>query len=150
MSGVTTLVNDTTGALEINATETITLSGAAAAADGALAFTRLVNEAEGSLEDVDANVADVARRSLLRIDAALDRVNAQRGTFGALQNRFDAMIGQLQLEGEHLAAARGRIVDADMAAESAALARRNVLQRAAQAMLAQANAAPRQVLALLR
>ena len=77
-------------------------------------------------------------------------MNAQRGSFGALQNRFDAMVGQLQLEGEHVAAARGRIVDADMAAESAALARRNVLQQAAQAMLAQANALPRQVLVLLR
>jgi flagellin len=148
--GVTTLVNDSSGALEINATETITLSGAAAASDGALAFTRLVNEAEGSLQDVDATLSDVARRSLLRIDAALDRVNAQRGSFGALQSRFDAMVGQLRLEGEHLGAARGRIVDADMAAESAALARRNVLQRAAQAMLAQANVMPRQVLALLR
>lgn len=150
VGGVTTLVNGSTGALEINATETITLSGAAAAADGALAFTRLVNEAEGSLEDVDATVADAARRSLLRIDAALDQVNGQRATFGALQNRFDAVVGQLRTEAEHLGATRGRIVDADMAAEAAALARRQVLQRAAQAMLAQANAAPRQVLALLR
>ncbi len=150
VAGVTTLVNGTSGALEINATETITLSGTAAAADGALAFTRLVNEAEGSLEDVDATVSDVARRSLLRIDAALDRVNAERAGFGALQSRFDALVGQLQLEGEQLGAARGRIVDADMAAESAALARRRVLQQAAQAMVAQANALPRQVLALLR
>jgi flagellin len=143
-------VNGSTGALEINATETVTLSGAAAAADGALAFTRLVNEAEGSLEDVDATVADAARRSLLRIDAALDQVNGQRASFGALQNRFDAVVGQLHGEAEQLGATRGRIVDADMAAESAALARHQVLQRAAQAMLAQANAAPRQVLALLR
>lgn len=149
-AGVTTLVNDRTGALEINAAETITLAGAAAGGAGALAFASLVNEPEGSLEDAGALAADTARRTLLRVDVALNQVNARRGDFGAWQRRFEAVVAQLGVQTEQQAAARSRIVDADFAAETAALARRRVLQRAALAIVAQANAQPRDVLALLR
>lgn len=147
---VTTLVDDSTGALEINAAERLTLSGAAAGAGGALAFGAAVYEPEGSLDDADATVADAARRTLLRVDVALDQLNARRGAFGAWQRRFEAVVSQLGVEGQQLAAARARIVDADFAAETAALSRRRVLQQAAQAMVAQANLRPRDVLVLLR
>lgn len=148
--GVTTLVNDRTGALEINAAQRLTLTGSAAGPGAGLDFQALVNEPEGSLQDADATAADAARRTLLRVDVALDQLSARRGDFGAWQARFEAVAAQLAVQGEQQAAARSRIVDANFAAETAALARRQVLQRAGQAIVAQANAQPRAVLALLR
>ena len=84
------------------------------------------------------------------IDKALDRVNEQRATFGAVQNRFNAVIESLQVNIENTATSRGRIMDADFAAETANLARAQILTQAGTAMLAQANQTPQQVLALLK
>ena len=84
------------------------------------------------------------------IDTALDTVNQQRSIWGATQNRFDAVVSNLQVSVENQAAARGRIVDADFAAETAAMSRANILQQAGTAMISQANQQPQQVLALLR
>lgn len=84
------------------------------------------------------------------IDQALDRVNEQRATFGAAQNRFEAVIASLQTNVENISAARGRIMDADFAQETANLSRAQILQQAGSAMVAQANQQPQQVLALLR
>ena len=84
------------------------------------------------------------------IDTALTRVNSERATYGAVQNRFDAVISNLQVAVESGSAARGRIMDADFASETANLTRGQVLQQAGTAMLAQANSAPNGVLALLR
>ena len=84
------------------------------------------------------------------IDSALDEVNSLRSTFGAAQNRFDAIIANLQVSSENQAAARGRIMDADFAVESANLARAQILQQAGTAMLAQANQMPQSVLKLLQ
>jgi len=84
------------------------------------------------------------------IDKALERVNEQRATFGAVQNRFNAVIESLQINMENTSTSRGRIMDADFAAETANLARVQILTQAGTAMLAQANQTPEQVLALLR
>lgn len=84
------------------------------------------------------------------IDTALNTVNSQRATFGAVQNRFEAVIGSLQIAVENQSAARGRIMDTDFAAETANLSRAQVLQQAGMAMLSQANAVPQNVLSLLR
>lgn len=84
------------------------------------------------------------------IDIALDTINAQRATYGAVQNRFEAVIGNLTISAENVGAARGRIVDADYAAESASLTRGQILQQAGTAMLAQANQIPQGVMQLLR
>lgn len=148
--GAAVAIDRTTGALQIASAKRLVIGGSAAEASGALAFRALEVEPSGSLMDLDATDPDEARRSLLRVDAALDAVNAQRAVIGASQGRLDAVIAQLQLEGETVAATRGRIVDADMGAEAAALARRQVLQQAGMAMVAQANARPRDVLDLLR
>lgn len=91
-----------------------------------------------------------ATLAVTSIDAALTTINTQRATFGAAQNRFDAVISNLQVSVEHQSAARGRIMDADFAAETASLTRNQILQQAGTAMLAQANSAPNSVLALLR
>ncbi|WP_428422615.1 flagellin [Methylibium sp.] len=84
------------------------------------------------------------------IDAALTGVNSQRATFGAVQNRFESVVSNLMVATENQAAARSRIMDADYAAETAALSRAQILQQAGNAMVAQANQLPSQVLTLLK
>ena len=85
-----------------------------------------------------------------RVDAALTAVSSLRSTFGAIQNRFESTIANLSAVSENLEASRSRILDADFAAETAALTRAQILQQAGIAILAQANAAPQSVLALLQ
>jgi flagellin len=84
------------------------------------------------------------------IDTAIDKVNSERATLGATQSRFDAVISNLQVSSENQSAARSRIMDADFASETANLSRSQVLQQAGNAMIAQANQLPQQVLSLLR
>lgn len=84
------------------------------------------------------------------IDQAINEVNDTRATFGATQSRFDSIISNLQSSVENQSAARGRIMDADFAAETANMSRANVLQQAGTAMIAQANQQPQAVLSLLR
>jgi flagellin len=96
------------------------------------------------------NVATDANAAISAVDAALNAVNGQRATLGAIQNRFEATISNLQTSSENLTASRSRIQDADFAEETAKLTRAQILQQAGVAMLAQANALPQNVLALLR
>ncbi|AWI54310.1 flagellin FliC [Aquabacterium olei] len=84
------------------------------------------------------------------IDKALDIVNDKRASFGAAQNRFEAVISNLNVNIENQSAAKGRIMDADFATETANLSRSQILQQAGNAMIAQANQLPQQVLSLLR
>ena len=101
----------------------------------------------GTIDGADATNATAA---IDLVDAALERVNTERATMGAVQNRFESVIGSLQVAVENQAAARSRIMDADFASETAALTRAQILQQAGVAMLSQANAVPNNVLALLR
>ena len=87
---------------------------------------------------------------LATIDAKLDAINTDRATYGAAMNRFGYAISNLQIGSENQAAARSRIMDADFAAETANLSRAQILQQAGNAMIAQANSQPQQVLTLLR
>ena len=96
-----------------------------------------------------ATAAD-ASSAMDAIDSALTAVNTARGTLGAVQSRFENAIANIQVTSENLSAARGRIVDADFAAETANLSRAQILQQAGTAMVAQANQLPQQVLSLLR
>lgn len=84
------------------------------------------------------------------VDGALETIGAARSELGAVNNRLEFTVSNLMSISENTAAARSRIVDADYAQETARLSRAQVLQQAAQAMLAQANSAPAQVLQLLR
>ena len=88
--------------------------------------------------------------AITKIDAALKQVNTTRTTYGAVQNRFEAVVGNLQTSIESASASRSRIMDADFASETANLTRGQILQQAGTAMLAQANSLPNGVLALLR
>ena len=84
------------------------------------------------------------------IDTALNTVNNERATLGASQSRFESVIANLQVSVENQTAARARIMDADFAAETANLSRAQILQQAGNAMVAQANQLPQQVLRLLQ
>lgn len=99
-----------------------------------------------------AQITDItsAQAAIGLIDTAINAVNSQRGTFGAVQNRFENVVANLAVASENQAAARSRITDADYASETANLSRSNILQQAGNAMIAQANQLPQQVLALLR
>jgi flagellin len=91
-----------------------------------------------------------ASTAVSAIDTALDTITTNRATYGAAMNRFQFAISNLQITGENQAAARGRIMDADFASETANLSRAQILQQAGTAMVAQANQLPQQVLSLLR
>ncbi len=91
-----------------------------------------------------------AQSAIASIDAAIDAINSQRANFGAVQNRFENVVNNMQVAVENQSAARSRIMDADYAAETSALSRANILQQAGNAMVAQANQLPQQVLSLLK
>jgi flagellin len=91
-----------------------------------------------------------AQAAIDNIDNALDTVNSARATYGAAQSRIETAVRTLEVTRENTSAARGRIVDADFAAETANLTRAQILQQAGVAMLSQANALPQTALALLR
>jgi len=99
---------------------------------------------------IDVTSTSNATTALGQIDSDLSAVIGSRADFGAVQNRFDAVIANLQTYTESLTAARGRIVDADFAAETASLTRGQILQQASTAILAQANALPQNALTLLK
>lgn len=84
------------------------------------------------------------------IDTALTTVTTERAKYGAAQNKMSSVIESLQIGSENQATARGRIIDADFAQETANLSRAQILQQAGTAMVAQANQLPQGVLALLR
>ena len=84
------------------------------------------------------------------VDNALNTINTTRATLGAVQSRFESAVASQQTTAENLAASRSRIQDADFAAETANLAKAQILQQSGIAMLAQANAIPQNVLALLQ
>jgi len=145
-SAIATL--DADNVMTINSGETITVTGAQGLA-ALTSGTAGVNTASGSLSTV--NVTDVTNSNdaMRRIDAALSSVSDLRSTFGAVQNRFESTINNLSTSVENLSAARSRILDADFAAETAALTRAQILQQAGTAMLSQANSLPQNVLSLL-
>lgn len=112
-----------------------------------LASATLVNSTLAQQSVSDANSANLA---MLTFDASLDIVNAQRAELGALAGRFEAIGNNLEVMRENITTARGRIMDTDFAAETAALSKNQVLAQAAIAMVAQANQQPQSVLSLLR
>jgi flagellin len=127
--------------------------GAGTTADDSITVTTSNLTTDAAVTDATgAAVATAAgaKTAVDKLDVLIDKVSSQRAAFGAAQNRFDAVIGNLQVSVENQSAARSRIMDADFAAETASLTRAQVLQQAGVAMLSQANAAPQAVLSLLR
>ncbi len=104
--------------------------------------------AAGATIEVDDATNSAA--AITAIDLAITEVNGGRATYGAVQNRFESIVSNLQVNAENQIAAKSRIMDTDFAAETANLTRGQILQQAGTAMLAQANSLPNGVLALLR
>ena len=102
------------------------------------------------MSTVDISTVTGANSAISIIDGALSQVGSIRGDLGAIQNRFESTISNLQNVSENISAARARIMDADFAAETAAMTKAQVLQQAGVAMLAQANQLPQIVLSLLQ
>ena len=98
----------------------------------------------------DLTTAGNASTALAALDTALNTITTSRASYGAAISRFGMAISNLSISGENQSAARGRIMDADFASETANLSRAQILQQAGSAMVAQANQLPNTVLTLLR
>lgn len=126
------------GATGIFGTATVT------AANGSKA---VVNSA---FSRITISTAANASRAVMKIDSALSRISTERAKWGALQNRLEYTVSNLQNVNENMQAARSRIQDTDYARESASLARTQVLQQAGMSMLSQANQMSQNVMSLLK
>ena len=106
----------------------------------------------GADADIDADLTDATKAAAMitAVDNAIKLVSTERGKLGALSNRLSSTITNLDQVRVNLSASQGRIEDADFAEETANLAKGQILQQAATAMLAQANASKQTVLTLIR
>ncbi|HEX9089652.1 MAG TPA: flagellin [Arthrobacter sp.] len=104
----------------------------------------------GAAADFDVTTSAAAQGSIVKIDAAIKAVSAQRADLGATQNRLEHATKTLQVSGENLAAAQSRITDTDMAQEMVKFTKANIMSQAGTAMLSQANQSGQGVLSLLR
>ena len=129
----------------------LTLTGAAETSAGFTDNQAVAATLGGTaVSNVDLSSLSGANAAIASMDAAIATISTTRATLGSIQNRFESTVVNLQTTAENLSASRSRILDADFAAETAALTRAQILQQSGVAMLAQANAMPNNVLALLR
>lgn len=141
-----------TGRVTVTGTDTINTSGDQAE----LGFDDLTVDgaednvqATGTINNADITTVEASNLTIESVDSALAQIDAFRADLGAVQNRFESTIRNLSNVSESLSAANSRILDADFAVETAALAKNQVLQQAGISVLAQANALPQQALSLL-
>ena len=157
-TGVIAFYNSETKNIEMRATEDqdasekvadirIDTGSSVAAIDVTAGFTAAGGK---GIDKVKIDTQAGAWEALQRIDQAIDKVTKARGELGAIQTRFEKTVENIDIQNENLTAARGRVVDADFAQETANLSRTQILQQAGTAMVAQANQLPQQVLSLLR
>ncbi len=129
-----------------NITSTLDASAGSLFSTGALA----ANTSElSSIDNVDITSVEGSASAIESIDGALMQIDNMRGELGAIQNRFESTIANLSNVSENLSAARSRILDADIAQETSAMTKNNILQQAGVSILAQANQAPQLALSLL-
>ncbi|NEU54852.1 flagellin Hag [Bacillus altitudinis] len=136
-----------------NATQQIKVNIEEMSAD-ALGTDATLNVSSLDVTKFATNAPDVAAdgydAQLKIVDDAINQVSSQRAKLGAVQNRLEHTINNLGASGENLTAAESRIRDVDMAKEMSEFTKNNILSQASQAMLAQANQQPQNVLQLLR
>lgn len=144
-TGVYTTTNTAVSGGTANSTQ-VTIAGVPASNE----LFGAANAEKNAVSEVDISTADGAQRALAVIDNALAGIDSQRADLGAVQNRFDNTINNLQNISENASAARSRIMDTDYAAETANLSKNQVLQQAGTAILAQAKQLPQSVLSLLQ
>ncbi len=137
------------GQITLTATDNIAITGGGEALIGFTGNTSIARDTSG-LDNVSVDTVTNAEEAIQRVDAALTTIASLRSEFGAIQNRFDSTIANLQTVSENLSASRGRILDADFAAETAQLTKAQILQQAGVSVLTQANAQPQLALSLLQ
>ena len=152
-------IDQVAGSTSFNGIDLLNTSGAVTLQVGA-GTTAGVDTFDVSTVDVTASTLAVSSASvtstsnassaIAAIDTALDTVTSARGTFGASQNRLSATVSSLEVRKENLASAYSRIVDVDVAAETANLTKNQIIQQSALSVLVQANSQPQAALALLR
>lgn len=147
--------NDSTvlsGEVEFSSSNSFFVASTVSAASGSVinqtATTNLASTKE-AVSDVDISTAEGAQTAIDIIDKAIGKIDSQRGDLGAIQNRFESTIANLQNISENISAARSRILDADIAQETSAMTKNNILQQAGVSILAQANQVPQLALSLL-
>lgn len=128
----------------------ITIASSDISLSGVAAFSGVISGGGASASALSTAAASGNSGIIGALDGAIEAVAARRATLGAVQSRFESTVTYLRTSVENQAAARGRIMDADFAAETANLSRSQILQQAGTAMIAQANQLPQGVLGLLR
>jgi flagellin len=156
-----TEIGRTMSAVQFNGTNLLTTTAAftfqigantgqtASIASADISITATVNAMTAASALVTTAAAENSAR-ISTLDTAIQGINSSRAKVGAVQNRFNYTISYLQAASENQQAAKGRIMDADFAVETANLSRAQILRQAGAAMVAQANQLPQGVLALLR
>jgi len=140
-------VGTTRGSIKLTSQDNITLD----AGNSILGFTgTTIAKDTATLSSVKVTTASDASSAIDRIDSAISTIDSIRGDLGAVQNRFESTIANLQNVAENLSAARSRILDADIAQETSSMTKNNILQQAGVSVLAQANQAPQLALSLLK
>jgi flagellin len=130
--------------------DTISISATDATVDALLSGATAITAAGGLNITTASGVSSVGAGALAAIDAAISKVDVMRSDLGAIQNRFESTIANLNNTITNLSAARSRIEDSDYAVEVSNMTRAQILQQAGTAVLAQANQVPQTVLSLLR
>ena len=152
-TGVNAYFDTDNGVIVLTSDADITVAGTddgtLTAFDGATGDSATATTTTG-ITTLDISSYGGANLAMQQIDSALTQVNGARADLGAIQSRFESAVANIQVTAENTAAARGRIMDADFAAETANMSRAQILQQAGTAMVAQANQLPQQVLSLLK
>lgn len=141
---------EATGSYTLSSANAIVIAGGTPANAGLSAGTIAVASTGTLVSAINISSVSGANAAITSVDAALATISSTRADLGAYQNRFASTVANLSTTSENLNASRSRILDADFAAETAALTRGQILQQAGIAILSQANSLPNNVLALLR
>ena len=140
------------GSLTFASQKSFSVSSSVAATAGSV-LTTAANALQGSTQQtvstIDISSQSGSQNAIDIIDKALATIDSERGNLGAIQNRFESTIANLQNISENISAARSRILDADIAQETSNMTKQNILQQAGVSILAQANQAPQLALSLL-
>jgi len=142
------------GEVELSSQDSYTIASSVTNAAGSVfnnaATTDNLIASFEEVTDIDISNILGSNDAIKIVDAALGKIDAQRGDLGALQNRFESTIANLMNVAENLTASRSRILDADIAQETSAMTQANILQQAGVAILSQANQTPQLALQLLQ
>ena len=156
-TGIATIGNTDGFGLVLTATEGSEIvitsdAGTASRQETALAKLGVISTGGAKADDlgIDVTTAEHAGRSLEMIDKALSTISSARADLGAVQNRLDSTISNLENVSQNLSASNSRIQDADFAAETSKMSKAQILQQAGTSMLSQANASTQNVLSLLQ